>query len=56
MLALKLPAKHGCRHGSVDLSAPTILATPGLSPKHTIYACYNGICTLFAIVLRKGQK
>ena len=56
MLALKLPAKQGCRHGSVDLSAPTILATPGLSPKHTIYACYNGICTLFAIVLRKGQK
>ena len=27
----------GCRHSSVDLSAPTILPPLGSSPKHTIY-------------------
>ena len=43
----------GYRHSSVDSSAPAAL---GSSPKHTIYAFYSQICTVFAIVLRKEQK
>ena len=41
----------GCFQSSVDLSGPTILPPPGLSPKHTIYTfvIYSQFCAIFVV-------
>ena len=46
----------GGRYGSVDLSAPTILRSQVRIPSMPYMLFIVKCCTIFVIVLRKGQK